>query len=488
MRTSLWLPLVLFAIGVGGVPRPADAQQETATLVGTVVDAAGAAVPGATVIVRNVRTNVPVETTTNGDGDYTIPSLRPGDYAVTAEIAGFAKTVRTGVTLQVAQVAQINLTLQPGGVSETIEVRGATPLLERATSSRGLVVGQREIIELPLNGRDPNQLALHAPGVLAPPPRLGSVNFKGAFNVNGNRVFNNAFLLDGVDNVSYSNSFRGENVQLVQPSVEALQEFKVETNAYSAEYGRGSGAVVNATIKSGTNSLRGSVYEFLRNDKFDAANFFSNALGLPKPKRERNQFGAAAGGPLVKNRTFWFGDYEGLRDKEGVPRTRLVPTAAEKAGLFSTPVVDPFAPGRPVFPQNAAGQYVIPAERWDPVGAAIVALIPDPNSSLGGQPIYASTPITDTRQDQFDVRIDHQLASNLGLFGRYSFVDTLTVRPAPLPGLAEGSFNDAFGSNDNRSQGLALGATWTISPSLVADFRLGASRGDYYTNPPNYGV
>jgi hypothetical protein len=488
MRTSLWLPLVLFAIGVGGVPRAAVAQQDTATLVGTVRDPAGAVVPGATVTVTNVRTNVPVKTETDSNGAYTVPSLRPGEYSIRVERDGFARNVRTGVVLQVAQMAQIDLAMQPGAVTETVEVRGSTPILDTATSSRGLVVDQQKITELPLNGRDYNQLALLAPGVLVGTPRLGSVNFKGAFNVNGNRVFNNAFLLDGVDNISYSNSFRGENVQLVQPSVEALQEFKIQTNAYSAEYGRSSGAVINATIKSGTNTLRGSVYEFLRNDKLDAANFFSNALGLAKPKRERNQFGAAAGGPLVRNRTFWFGDYEGLRDKEGVPRTRLVPTADEKAGLFNTPVVDPFAAGRPAFAQNGQGQWVIPEDRWDPVGAAIVKLIPNPNAIAGGQPIYASTPITDTRQDQFDVRIDHQLASNLSVFGRYSFVDTLTFRPAPLEGLAEGSFNDAFGANDNRSQGLALGATWTIKPTLLADFRLGASRGDYYTNPPNAGI
>ena len=488
MRTHLWLPLVLFLIGTGGIPRSAIAQQETARLAGTVRDPGGAAVPGATVTVKNVQTNVTVTTQTDGDGNYTIPSLRPGEYTITAEVAGFAKSVRTGVTLQVAQVAQIDVTMQAGAVSETVEVMAATPLLETATSSRALVIDQQKIVELPLNGRDYNQLALLAPGVLSTTPRLASVNFKGAMNVNGNRTFNNVFLLDGVDNISYSNSFRGENVQLVQPSIEALQEFKIQTNAYSAEYGRSSGAVINATIKSGTNSLRGSAYEFLRNDRFDASNFFSNALGLPKPKRERNQFGAAAGGPLVKNRTFWFGDYEGLRDQEGVPRTRLVPSAAEKAGLFSTAVVDPFAPGRPAFSQNAQGQWVIPRERWDPVGAAIVALIPDANATAGGQPIYASTPITDTRQDQFDVRIDHVFSPKVSVFGRYSFVDTLTFRPAPLPGLGEGSFNDAFGSNDNRSQGLALGATWTIAPTVVADLRLGASRGDYYTSPPNFGI
>jgi hypothetical protein len=467
-------------------PFPAFAQQETATITGSVRDESGAIVPKATITVTNIQTNISIKTETDDAGFYVIPSLRPGQYSVAAETTGFPKIVRTGVTLQVAQVARIDLTLQAGRLTETVEVVGATPLLDTQTSSRGLVIDEKQIVELPLNGRDYNQLALLSPGVLPGTPRLASVNFKGVLNVNGNRTFNNVFLLDGVDNISYSNSFRGENVQLVQPSIEALQEFKIQTNAYSAEFGRSSGAVVNATIKSGTNKLRGSVYEFLRNDALDANNFFSNALKAPKPKRERNQFGAAVGGPLIRNRTFWFGDYEGLRDLEGVPRVRQLPTAAEKAGLFSTAVVDPFAAGRPEFSRNAQGQWVIPQDRWDPVGAAIVALIPDPN--VAGSTIYASTPVTDTRQDQFDVRIDHQFANDVTFFGRYSFVDTLTFRPAPLPGLGEGSFNDAFGSNDNRSQGLALGLTWTFSPTFVGDIRFGYARGDYYTYPPNFGV
>ena len=467
-------------------PVLAFAQQETATVTGLVRDESGAIVPKAVVIVTNVHTNISVKTETDEAGAYVIPSLRPGEYSVTVESSGFRKFVRTGITLQVAQVARIDLTLQTGGLTETVEVVGATSLLDTQTSSRGLVIDQKKIVELPLNGRDYNQLALLSPGVLPGTPRLASVNFKGVLNVNGNRTFNNVFLLDGVDNISYSNSFRGENVQLVQPSIEALQEFKIQTNAYSAEFGRSSGAVVNATIKSGTNTVRGSVYEFLRNDALDANNFFSNKLKAPKPQRERNQFGVAVGGPLVRNRTFWFGDYEGLRDQEGVPRVRQVPTAAQKAGLFGSVVVDPFAPGRPAFGQNAQGQWVIPRDRWDPVGAAIVALIPDPN--VPNSTIYASTPVTDTTQDQFDVRIDHQISTRLTFFGRYSFVDTLTFRPAPLPGLAEGSFNDAFGSNDNRSQGLALGLTWTASPNLVGDIRFGYARGDYYTNPPNFGI
>ncbi len=462
------------------------AQQDTATIVGYVTDSSGALVPNATVTVINTATNISVTTVTNERGSFSVPSLRPGEYVISAEAGGFRKTTRGGITLQVAQVLQLDMTLQPGDISEAVEVTAAASLLQTETSSRGSVIDQRKIVDLPLNGRDYNQLALLSPGVLPGTPRLASVNFKGVLNVNGNRTFNNVFLLDGVDNISYSNSFRGENVQLVQPSIEALQEFKIQTNAYSAEFGRSSGAVVNATIKSGSNSLRGSLYGFLRNDALDANNFFSKLLGAPKPKRERNQFGGAAGGPLVRNRTFWFADYEGLRDLEGVPRVRQLPTAAEKAGLFSTAVFDPFAPGRPEFARNAQGLWVIPRDRWDPVAAAIVDMIPDPN--VPGSTIYASTPVTDTRQDQFDVRVDHQIAPTLNFFGRYSFVDTNTFRPAPLPGLAEGSFNDAFGSNLNRSQGLALGLTWIKGPRLVGDFRFGFARGNYFTYPPNAGI
>jgi predicted porin len=467
---------------------PADAftQQEAATVVGEVRDPSGAVVPNATVTVTNIDTNISVVTVTNDRGSYTVPNLRPGGYSVSAEAPGFSKIVRSGLTLQVAQVARVDVTLEARQLTEAVEVVGGSPLLETLTSSRGSVIDQRKIVDLPLNGRDYNQLALLSPGVLPGTPRLASVNFKGVLNVNGNRTFNNVFLLDGVDNISYSNSFRGENVQLVQPSIEALQEFKIQTNAYSAEFGRSSGAVVNATIKSGSNTVRGSLYEFFRDDALDANNYFSQLLGAPKPRRERNQFGGAAGGPLVRNRTFWFGDYEGLRDLEGIPRVRQVPTAAEKAGMFTTAVVDPFAPGRPEFARNAQGQWVIPRNRWDPVGAAIVRLIPDPN--VPDSTIYASTPVTDTRQDQFDVRIDHQVRSATSVFGRYSFVDTDTFRPAPLPGLGEGSFNDAFGSNLNRSQGVALGLTHIFSPTLFGDFRFGYSRGNYFTYPPNYGV
>jgi hypothetical protein len=464
----------------------APAQTSSATLTGTVRDSSGAVLPGVTITVTNTARNTSQSTISNETGNYVIPALNPGTYSVSAEMTGFKKFLQEGIVLQVNQVARIDISLQVGQIADTVQVSASAPLLEADTSSRGSVIDQKKIVDLPLNGRDYNQLALLSPGVLPGTPRLAAVNFKGVLNVNGNRTFNNVFLLDGVDNISYSNSFRGENVQMVQPSVEALQEFKIQTNAYSAEFGRSSGAVVNATIKSGTNNFHGSLYEFLRNDVLDANNFFSNSLGAPKPVRKRNQFGAAVGGPLVRNKTFWFADYEGLREREGVPRARTLPTPAEKAGLFSVAVFDPFATGRPEFGRNDQGFWVIPRSRWDPVGANVAALIPDPN--VAGRNIYASTPITRTRTDQFDVRSDHQFSPTLSIFGRYSFVDTDTFRPAPFPGLAEGSFNDAFGANLNRSQGLALGLTWTISPSFLADFRFGWSRGNFFTNPPNYGV
>ena len=485
MNTRLSMSILLFGL-LTLCPPFALAQQETATITGEVRDANGGAVPKATITVTNIGTNISVRSEANEQGSYTVPNLRPGDYTVTVEKQGFSRTIRSGLTLQVNQVARVDIAMKIAGVEETVEISGGAPLLESETSSRGAVIDQKKIVDLPLNGRDYNQLALLSPGVLAGTPRLASIGFKGAINVNGNRVFMNVFLLDGVDNISYSNSFRGDNVQVVQPSIEALQEFKIQTNAYSAEFGRSAGAVVNATIKSGTNNFRGAVYEFLRNDALDASNFFANFANQSKPVRKRNQFGGAIGGPITENKTFFFGDYEGLRELEGVVRFSSVPSSLEKRGIFTTTVFDPFAAGRPAFARDAQGRWVIPSSRFDSVGAKIVDLIPDPNFS--GPANYVATPITRTRQDQFDARLDHNFNSSLNLFGRYSFVDSVLFRPAPLPGLAEGSFNDAFGAGDSRSQGIAIGLNWTISPQMAADIRFGHSRGDYFVFPPNFGV
>ena len=476
-----------------------SAQTELATLTGTVTDSTGGVLANVAVTIRQTATNIETRVATDESGRYFAPSLRPGEYTVQAALAGFKTYLNSAVTLQVNATVRLDISMDVGEITERVSVTDAPPLLETETSNRGSVIDQRKIVELPLNGRDYNQLALLSPGVLQPTPRLSRIGFKGAFNVNGNRAFNNAFLLDGVDNTSYSNSFRGNNMQVVQPSIEALQEFKIQTNAYAAEFGRSSGALVNAVIKSGTNVLHGSVYEFHRNRSLDASNFFANKTGADKPFRLRNQFGAAVGGPIVKNRTFVFGDYEGLRDRAGVVWLTSVPQPIWRQGMFTVPIYNPFNPtdAGQDFLRPASGAcndgrgncWIIPGNLIDPVGKNVVDVSPDPNTGRPGQidNNYVNVPITRNRTDQFDVRVDHQVSANLSFFGRYSFSDTTLFTPAPRPGLSEASQNDTFGSALWRSQGVAAGATWLASPRTVSETRFGYARGDFFQNPPNFG-
>jgi hypothetical protein len=475
------------------------AQTELATLTGIVTDPSGAVIQGTEITAVNEGTNTSARATSDVGGRYVLTNLRPGAYTVSATLTGFRKYVNTGVILQVAQAARLDIGLTVGAVTEEVTVTADAPLLQTETSDRGAVIDQRKIMELPLNGRDYNQLATLSPGVLPPTPRLQSIGFKGAFNVNGNRAFQNAFLLDGVDNTSYSNSFRGGNTQVIQPSIEALLEFKIQTNAYSAEYGRSSGALINAIIKSGTNDLHGSAFEFFRNRELDAANFFSNKAGAAKPFRLRNQFGGTLGGAIVKNKTFWFGDYEGLRDRTGTVRFSSVPQTIWKQGLFTVPIANPYnptdtgqdfrQPARAGCNDGQGNCWVIPASLIDPVGQKIVNVNPAPNTGAAGliDNNYVNVPIEPNRTDQFDTRVDHSFSSNVNIFGRYSLSDTKIFRPAPRPGLSEGSFNDTFGSALWRSQAVAVGGTWTLSPTLISDTRFGWARGNFFQTPPNAG-
>src|SRR5712692_5403729 len=384
------IKILLFALLAALAAGTLLAQSELATLTGTVMDSSSAVLAGVKVTVTSEETNLSMESTSNENGRYFLTGLRPGVYRVAATLSNFKQYVQSGVTLQVNQTAKLDITLTVGAVTEQVTVQAEVPLLESETSSRGAVIDERKIVELPLNGRDYNQLATLSPGVLLSTPRLQSIGFKGAFNVNGNRAFQNAFLLDGVDNTSYSNSYRGGNVQVVQPSIDALQEFKIQTNAYSAEFGRSAGAIVNAVIRSGTNDIHGSAYEFHRNRALDAANFFSNKSGAEKPFRLRNQFGGTLGGPIVKNKTFIFGDYEGLRDRTGIVRFSSVPQPFWRQGMFTNAIFNPFNPAdkgtdflRPATGACNDGKgncWIIPANLIDPVGQKIVAVSPNPNT------------------------------------------------------------------------------------------------------------
>src|SRR5262249_39746982 len=295
------------------------------------------------------------------------------------------------------------------------------------TASHGAVIDHMKMVELPLNGRDYNQLALLSPGVLAPTPRLQSIGFRGVFNVNGNRAFQNAFQLDGVDHTSYSNSFRGLNAQVIQPSVEALQEFKIQHNAYSAEFGRSAGALINAVTRSGSNDLHGSVYEFLRNSEMDASNFFANKAGLKKPFRQRNQFGASAGGPIIRDKTFIFGDYEGLRDAAATVRFSSVPQPIWLQDMFATPIWNPYnpvdtgqdfrIPATPTCNDGNGNCWRIPSNQIDPIGQKILNVSPAPNtSSPSFDNNYVSAPVTTNHTNQFDLRVDQTFSSKFNAF------------------------------------------------------------------------
>ena len=311
------------------------AQKDTGNIVGTVKDQTGAIVASAKVVVTDVERNIQLETTTNDSGEFVAGPLRVGRYTVAVEHPGFKKAVTPPVDLDVQQRIALNITLQVGQISESVEVTAATPLLETETSELGQVVDNKRMANLPLNGRNFAQLALLTAGTAPSEPGARDEGGFG-FSANGARSLQNNFLLDGVDNNSNLPDLLNETNYVIQPSVEAIEEFKVQTNAYSAEFGRGNGAIINATIKSGTNQFHGSAYEFLRNEKLDAKNFFDDPNSPIAPYKQ-NQFGFTIGGPIVRNRTFFFADYEGLRIRQAQTLTSFVPTAAQQLGQFFRP-------------------------------------------------------------------------------------------------------------------------------------------------------
>src|SRR2546427_6764648 len=309
-------------------------QKDAGSIAGTIKDASGATVPQAKITVTEVDKGTSLNTSTGGSGDYVASPLPIGRYSVKVEKSGFKTAVTETIELQVQQRAVVDITLQVGAVAERGTVTNVAPLLETETSELGQVVDNRRVANLPLNGRNFAQLALLTAGTAPSEPGARDEGGFG-FSANGARSLQNNFLLDGVDNNSNLPDLLNETNYVIQPSVEALEEFKVQTNAYSAEFGRGNGAIINATIKSGSNRFHGSVYEFLRNEKFDAKNFFDDPNSPIAPYKQ-NQFGVTIGGPIVRNRTFFFADYEGLRIRQAQTLTSTVPTLAQRSGDFSS--------------------------------------------------------------------------------------------------------------------------------------------------------
>src|SRR5881396_443261 len=333
LRASLTMSTVLLLLFL--CAPPLHAQVDTGTILGTVTDASGAALSGGKVTLTNEGTSAALSTTTAPDGSYKFTPVKIGSYKLTTSFQGFQTITQTNVVVNVGTGVVINFNLKPGAVTQTVEVVAAVPLLESQNASVGQVVDSRSVNNLPLNGRNFTFLAQIVAGVNTPQADTRGNAANGAFAANGLRPAQNNYMLDGIDNNSDTVDFLNGTNYVVLPPVDAVQEFKVQTSDFSAEFGRSGAAVLNATIKSGTNNFHGSAWEFFRNDKLDAADFFENAGGRPKGKLRQNQFGFSAGGPVVipkifngRNKVFFFGDYEGLRRVQGTILTgsvRIVP-------------------------------------------------------------------------------------------------------------------------------------------------------------------
>src|SRR5262245_48254382 len=327
------------------------AQGVRATILGRVSDESGAVVPGAQVTITNVGTNEARTTQTETGGGYVIPQLLPGEYMLAVEITGFKKEIRKGIVLETGQEARLDVVLKVGNVSETIEVTAESPLIQSENMAIGSMFDQKKIVELPLNGRDYLQLAQMAPNVFAP-AQGSTLGFRGGFNVAGNSEIANNYIKDGIDNNDETT-----NQPLHRPILDAVREFRVLTGTYSAEYGRQAGGQIIVTTKNGTNDFHGSAFEFHRNSALDARNFFAPQ----KPSFRRNQFGGVMGGPLRRDRTFFYGGYEGQRRGQQEAGLATVPLAAFKQGNFSsvsTPIRNPFNNNQP-FPGNQIPQVFL---------------------------------------------------------------------------------------------------------------------------------
>ena len=446
---------------------PALAQTDTGTITGLVSDASGAAVAGASVQAVNQVNGLEYGTQSSATGNYVITALPIGTYDLTATSEGFQTLFRANLTISAGTRARVDIELQVGSVTETVEVTAELPLLESETSSLGQAIENTTITQMPLNGRNYQELAVLTAGVL-PSRRQNFV--EDAFSVNGAGFDQNVFTLDGADNNNYFSGVVVASNQAVKPSIDAIQEFKMETHNYGAEFGRGGGAIVQVTTKSGTNDYHGTAFEFLRNDKLDANDFFNS--GRPQPPFRQNQFGATFGGPLVKDRMFFFGSYEGTRIREKLTRLSIIPTPEQVRGDFSgiAAIHDPAS-------QSADGTRIrfaddrLPASRIDPVSKQMVELYPAPNRA--GRQNYLFNPSRNRDDDKVDGRFDWRVATNHTVFARFSHLNFDRLEPGNLPLPASGG-NTAV--RFSRAKTGVVNWTAAIGGSMVNEIRVAYNR------------
>ncbi len=455
---------------------------QTGQITGLISDPAGTSVPGAAVAVTNVDTGIRNEVVTNDQGYYTVLFLNPGNYKIRVQKTGFKALERPAIKLDVAQIARVDLSLALGEVAESVTVAAEAPLLVTESGTVGQVIGNKKILDLPLNGRDFTQLATLVPGAIS--RGTNSSLDAPSMSVNGARAGRTVFMIDGG-----SVSSQYFDVASVTPSIDAIQEFSVQSNSFSAENGQGM-AIIAVALKSGTNQEHGSAFEFLRNQLLDARNFFNTSTVRPAVKQ--NQFGATLGGPVVlpkiyngKDRTFFFMDYEGTRLRRATQANTLVPTAAMRNGDFSgraaitdpsTIRPDPARPGqflRDPFPGN-----IIPQQRLAKEAVYYLPFYPQANTATG---TYAFAPNRTNQTDKFDVRIDHRFWSADTLASSYSMAQTETYTP--------GTFDANGGvSLSVRKQRWSLSETHTIRPTMINEFRLGYVRTRFFNEPQGLGT
>ncbi len=446
------------------LPATIAAQTYRASLRGTVYDPNQAAIPGATIRLTSSATGEVRTTTSDSKGQYAISSLPSGEYEILVEMQAF-QSYTSKVQMLVNQDQRLDVTLLAGGSSPYLVDVPYGPELKKDSASLGTVIENSKITGLPLDGRNFYELSLLVPGA-APPAQgsAGSVRGDFAFSVNGAREDENNFLLDGVYNVDPKLNTFG-----VRPSVDAIREFEMLTSTYDASFGRNPGAQVNVILNSGSNDFHGSLFEFHRNAALDARNVFAPA-SEPKPKYIRNQFGGALGGPIKRDRTFFFADYEGTRSREGITRLTNVPTALERAGNFSQSVFPiPTSP----FPGLDFTNGIIPGFLINPVGRAIANLYPLPNRNDPLQN-FVSSPILRDDNDSFDARVDHHLNSRADLAFRYSFGERDLFEPFTGPAF---SLVPGFGDTVNRrSQNAMAALTLMLTPNFINESRGAFSR------------
>ncbi|PYU22253.1 MAG: hypothetical protein DMG32_18685 [Acidobacteria bacterium] len=446
------------------------AQVVGATLSGTITDPSGGVIPNAQVSVRNTSTGVTREVTADTAGFYVAPNLLPGSYDVTVTSPGFSTARQSNLTLGVGAEQQLNISLKVGETSQTVEVTEAAPLIQLTSSTLSGEVESTTVRELPLNGRDWASLATLSPGVNAIETQLpfeagatrGNRGFGAQLTIAGGRPTQNNYRLDGLSINDYGNGGPGSVIG-VSLGLDAIQEFSVLTGNYSAEYGRTSGGVVNAISKSGTNAFHGDVYEFLRNDKLDANDFFSNANNVPRPPYKRNQFGAAAGGPIIKDRTFIFGDYEGIRQSKGVSVPTTVPSDAARTRLLTFKNSSSF----PSFcaPVSATTCQVT----VDPAVAKYLALYPHGSQTAGPNKASFTFPgLQVVSENFFTIRADHKISERDSLFATYMFDKTPFTQPDV--------FNNLSFLDRTERHIAALEWSHTFTPALLNTARLGYNR------------